>query len=101
MAAKKRSPLYKWEQEMIDAFYDYQWHLALDPLYEQFQKWKAGELSHLDIDEAIHKTHKVCQGVYSLFMSKHDFLASAIQLNEDWFPQWEKDHPRPVDQSSG
>ena len=37
MTARKRSPLYQWEQELIDAFYDYQWHLVLDPLYEQFQ----------------------------------------------------------------
>ena len=95
MTAKKHSPLYQWEQEMIDAFYDYQWRLVLNPLYEQFQKWKAGELSHVEIDEAIHKSHKECQGVYGLFMNNHDFLAKAISQNEDWFPQWEKDHPRP------
>jgi hypothetical protein len=32
MSPKKRSPLHQWEQEMIDAFYDYQWRLTLDPL---------------------------------------------------------------------
>jgi hypothetical protein len=95
MTAKKRSPLYQWEQEMIDAFRDYQWHLALDPLYEQFQQWKAGELSHLEIDEAIYRTHRECREVYSLFMNNHDFLAKVISHNEDWFPQWEKEHPRP------
>jgi hypothetical protein len=95
MTAKKRSPLYQWEQEMIDGFHDYQWHLVLDPLYEQFQRWKTGEISHLEIDEAIHKTHKECQGVYSLFTNNHKFLVGAIQFNEDWFLQWEKDHPRP------
>jgi len=95
MAPKKRSPLYQWEQEMIDAFHEYQWHLVLDPLYEQFQRWKAGEVSHLEMDEAIHKTHKACQQVYSLFTSKRDFLVSAIQFNEDWSPGWVKEHPRP------
>ena len=40
---------------MIDAYYDYQWHLTLDPLYEKFQHWKAGETSHDEMDEAIHK----------------------------------------------
>lgn len=55
-------------------------------LYEQFQRWKVGELSHLEIDEAIHKTHKACQKVYSLFTGKRDFLVSVIQFNEDWFP---------------
>lgn len=57
---------------MIGAFHDYkrstpqsggvdQWHLVLDPLHQQFQRWKAGEISHLEINEAIDKTHKGCR----------------------------------------
>jgi hypothetical protein len=84
-------------QELIAAFYDYQWHLVLDPLYDKFQGWKAGELSHDEIDEAIHITHKSCQEVYNLFLNKRDLLARMIQFNEDWFPKWVKDHPRPVE----
>jgi hypothetical protein len=89
---------------MIDALHDYkpsspmdQWPLALDPLHQQFQGWNAGDASHLEMDEAIHKTHKACQKVYGLCTTKRDFLVSAIQFNEDWFPGWEKDHPRPRD----
>jgi hypothetical protein len=52
MSPKKRSTLHQWEQEMIDGYYDYQWHLALDPLYDKFQRWKADELSHNDMDDA-------------------------------------------------
>lgn len=92
MTAKKRSPLYQWEQEMTDAFYDYkrsspvdQWHLVLNPLYEQFQRWKAGEVSHLEIDEAIHKTHKACQKVYGLFTSKRDFLSASSNSMKNGF----------------
>jgi len=33
MTARRRSPLYQWEQEMIDAYYDDQSHRMLDPLY--------------------------------------------------------------------
>jgi hypothetical protein len=95
MTAQKRSLVYQWEQEMIDAFHDYQWHLVLDPLYEQFQRWKAGQVSHLEMDEAIHESHKACQEVYSLFTNKRDFLVKAIQFNEDWFPRWLQDHPKP------
>ena len=95
MTAKKRSPLHQWEQDMIDAYYDYQWQLTLDPLYEQFQSWKAGELSHDEMDQAIHKTHKSCQDVYNLFTAKRDLLVRIIQFNGDWFPQWIKDHPKP------
>jgi hypothetical protein len=44
----------KWEQDLIDAYYDYYYHQILDALYEQFQQWKAGELTHEDMDQAIH-----------------------------------------------
>ena len=92
---RKRSPLYQWEQEMIDAFHDYQWHLVLDPLYEKFQDWKAGDVSHAEMDEEIHGTHKSCQHVYSLFTAKREFLVRIIQFNVDWFPEWAKEHPKP------
>jgi hypothetical protein len=98
MNARKRSPLYQWEQELIDDFQDYQWRLALDPLYEQFQRWKRGEISHLELDEAIHQTHKECPEVYSLFNNKRDFLVKVIQLNGNWFPNWVKDHPKPAEE---
>ena len=98
MKVRKHSPLYQWEQELIDDFQDYQWRLVLDPLYEQFQRWKAGGISHLELGEVIHKTHKQCQEVYSLFNNKRDFLVKVIQFNEDWFPNWVKDHPKPVEE---
>ena len=68
MSPKEHSPLYQWEREMIDAFEDDkrsspvdQWHLVLDPLHEEFQRRKAGEISHDEIDKAIHATHRVYQ----------------------------------------
>ena len=104
MTAKNRSHLYQWKQEMIDAYHDHkrsspvdQWHLVLDPIYEKFQDWRTGKVSHLEMDNAIHETHKSCQKVYSLFTSKRDFLISLIQFNQEWFPEWVKDHPLPKD----
>jgi hypothetical protein len=93
MSAKKRSPLHQWE-----AYYDYQWRLTLNPLYDKFQGCKAGEISHAEIDEAIHKAHKSCQDVYNLFTTKRDLLVRIIQINEEWFSQWVKNHPQPVEQ---
>ena len=58
MNVKKRPPIPQWEQEMIDAYYDDQWHQVLDPLYDKFQKWKAGDISPGEMDKAIHQTHK-------------------------------------------
>jgi hypothetical protein len=83
---------------MLDAYYDYQWRLILDSLYEKFQEWKAGKISHSEMDKAIHKTHKSSQNVYSLFTTKRDFLVRVIHFNEGWFSQWVKDHPQPAEQ---
>jgi len=100
MNVKKRPPIPQWEQEMIDAYYDDQWHQALDPLYDKFQQWKAGDLSHGELDEAIHQTHKSCQHVYNFFTTKRDLLVRIIQFNEEWFQDWIKDHPKPIDQDT-
>ena len=55
---------------MIDAYSDYRWRQVLNPLYEKFQQWKSGELGHMDMDEAIHQTHKENQEVYIFFYPK-------------------------------
>ena len=54
----RNKPVRQWEQDLIDAYYDHSYRQVLDPLYEQFQRWKAGELSHEDMNEAIHKVHR-------------------------------------------
>jgi len=103
MSHKKRSQTleYQWEQALIDAYSDYRWRQVLNPLYEKFQQWKSGELGHMDMDEAIHQTHKENQEVYILFTQKRDWLVQVIQLDEDWFKAWVKDNPPPAGSSLG
>jgi hypothetical protein len=98
MSHRKRTqtPEYQWEQALIHAYHDYRWRQVLEPLYQKFQQWKAGKLDHLDMDEAIHETHKQNQDVYIFFTQKHDWLVRAIQfVDEDWFQAWVKDNPPP------
>jgi hypothetical protein len=54
MAKNKRreTPEWAWEQKLIDDYYDYRWRQVLDPLYEQMQQWKVGQLGHDGIDQA-------------------------------------------------
>jgi hypothetical protein len=52
---------------LLDAYYDYRWRQVLEPLYQKFQQWKDGELDHMDMDEAIHQTHKQNQELYVFF----------------------------------
>ena len=85
----------KWEQDLIDAYYDHYNHQILDPLYEQFQQWKAGELTHEDMNQAIHKVHKENQRLYTFFSRSRKDLVHMIQWNEAWFATWVVDHPSP------
>ncbi len=85
----------KWEQALIDAYYDHRWHQVLDPLYEKFQRWKAGELTHGDMDQAIHETHKQNQDLYRLFREDREFLMGLIQFDREWFDGWVADNLPP------
>jgi len=85
----------KWEQDLIDAYYDHYNHQILDPLYEQFQQWKAGELTHEDMNQAIHKVHKENQKLYTLFTRSRKDLVWMIQCDREWFAAWVPDHPPP------
>jgi hypothetical protein len=98
MSRKKRreTPAWKWEQALIDDYYDYRWREVLNPLYEKFKRWEAGELNHWDIDQAIHETHKENQHLYSLFNESRRFLVGMIQWDEEWFRGWVADHPPPA-----
>ena len=85
----------EWEQALIDAYYDHRWHQVLDPLYEKFQRWKAGDLTHADMDQAIHETHKQNQDLYRLFREDREFLMGLIQFDREWFDGWVADNPPP------
>jgi hypothetical protein len=92
---KRRTPEWQWEQALIDAYYDHRWRQVLDPLYEKLQRWKVGELTHADVDRAIHETHKQNRELYRLFRESRSFLVGLIQWDRDWFDGWVADNPPP------
>lgn len=97
MVKKKhnQTPEYQWEQALIDAYYDFCWREVLEPLYQKFLQWKASELEHHEISEAIHLTRKETQQVYSFLMTKRPLMVRYIQLNEEWFSAWLTKNPAP------
>ena len=96
MSRKRRnSPEWQWEQALIDAYVDYRWHQLLDPLHAQLHRWEQGELTHDDLDQAIHKTHKETQRLYGLFTERRELLVRMIQWDEEWFASWLAEHPAP------
>lgn len=96
---KRNTPQWQWEEALLEAYYDHRWHQVLDPLYEQMQRWKDGELQHEDIDQAVHQTHKQTRELYNLFTQKRDFLVLIAQVDQEWFQPWLTQHPAPPDVS--
>ena len=47
---------------------------------------------HMDMDEAIHLTHKQTQDVEIFITQKRDWLVRIIQFDEAWFQVWVKDN---------
>ena len=86
--------IHQWEETLIADYYDYRSRKLLDPLYEQFQQWKAGSLSHDALFNAIHLVHKGNQEFYNFYSQKRQTLAKWIQF-DPWFDEWLKTHPAP------
>ncbi len=93
--SKRLSRQKEWEQALIDAYYDYRWRQVPQPLHDDFQRWAAGELSHADMNEAIHQTDKKNRELYNLFAQSRKLLIQVIQFDDEWFHDWVKDHPPP------
>jgi len=95
MSPRKYTPFEIWQRELVSAFHDYRWQQVLDPLYEQFQLWKAGEISHDELNEALNKSYRDRRDLYNLFYEKISLLARMIELNTDFYEEWVKEHPKP------
>lgn len=90
------SPDLEWEQALIDAYLDNYWRQALQPLYDDFQRWHAGELTHDELVQAIQRTYRQCQKVSDLVAHSHESLVGIIQFDDQWLVSWLKEHPKPT-----
>ncbi len=85
----------RWKQDLIQSYYDYRYRRLLEPLYEQFQRWKAGQLEHFDLAQALQQAQKENQELYGLFSGKRARLVEMIERDRDWFEPWLAEHPAP------
>ena len=88
---------WQWEQALVDDYYDHRWRQMLEPLCETFQRWKAGELTYTDVDQAIDKAYEEKVVLRNLFAQRRDRAASLIQWwDREWFDAWVKKHRPPA-----
>ena len=65
----------------------------LEPLGQKFWQWIAGEQDHMEMDKAIHQTHKLTQDVSVFITQKRNLLVQQIRCDSAWFQSWVKDSP--------
>ena len=87
-----------WEETLTDAYWDYRWRKIMDPLCDTFQCWKAGELGHADVNDAIDEAYKEKCLVNNLLTYRPDRAAAVIQWwDREWFLEWIKENRPPAD----
>ncbi len=83
------SPTQKWEQTLVDDYYNYRWRQVMDPLCDQLQNWKAGQLSHQEMDNVMTKVQADIWEIRNIFGQRRDRLVNLVQwLDREWFLEW-------------
>jgi hypothetical protein len=86
-----------WEQALTDAYWDYRWRRIMEPLCDTFQRWKAGDLGHGDVDKAIDEAYKEKCMVNNLLGYRPDRAVAVIQWwDREWFLDWIEENRPPV-----
>ncbi len=82
-----------WERALIDEYHDYYCHKIMEPLCETFSRWKAGKLTHKDIDRAIERAYHGRCTMHKLFDQRPDRCVALISvLDPEWFNKWIEKH---------
>jgi hypothetical protein len=86
-----------WEESLTEAYWDYRWRKIMDPLCDTFQRWKAGELDHSDVDKAIDAAYKEKCSINSLLSQRPDRAAGVIHWwDPEWFETWIEENRPPA-----
>lgn len=86
-----------WEEAMTEAYWDYRWRQIMEPLCETFQRWKAGELGHDDVDRAIDAAYKEKCSINTLLAQREDRAAAIIHWwDPEWFEAWIEENRPPA-----
>jgi hypothetical protein len=91
-----QSPAQQWEDKLVEDYRDYRWRQLMEPMCDKMQQWKAGELTHADMDRALEACHQQVCELRNILTQRKDRLVMLIQwLDRDWFEAWMKDYSPP------
>lgn len=90
------SSIDKWERTLVDDYHNYRWQQVMEPLCDKLQSWKAGEVSHEEMDQFLEHVHQQIWEMRNIFGQRRDRLVSLIQWwDREWFLQWVRRYSPP------
>ena len=90
------TPAQWWEEKLVDDYRDYRWRQLMEPMCDKMRKWKAGELTHDEMDRALEECHRQVCELRNILTQRRDRLVMLIQwLDREWFEAWVKHYSPP------
>jgi len=96
MDPRESSSAQWWEDRLVADYREYRWRQLMEPMCQRMEKWKAGELTSVEIDQAFEECyHHICE-LRNILNQRSDRAVLLIQvLDREWFEGWIREHTPP------
>lgn len=85
-----------WEEQLVADYREYRWRQLMELMYRQMEKWKAGELTSADMEQAFEECYHKITELRHILNQRSDRAALLIQvLDWEWFQEWIREHTPP------
>lgn len=85
-----------WEEKLVEDYRNYRWHQLMEPMCNKMERWKAGELTYAEMDQALEECHQQICELRNVLKQRTDRLVTLIQwLDREWFEEWVKNYSPP------
>ncbi len=85
-----------WEEKLVEDYRHYRWQRLMDPMCDKMEKWRAGELTYAEMDQALEECHRQACELRNILNQREDRLVTLIQwLDREWFEEWVKSYSPP------
>lgn len=86
----------RWEEKLVDDYRNYRWRQLMEPMCDKMERWRAGELTYAEMDQALEECHGRACEVRNVLTQRTDRLVTLIQwLDREWFEEWVKNYSPP------
>lgn len=85
-----------WEERLVTDYREYRWRQLMEPMCRRVEKWKAGELTPAEMEQAFEECYQKVTELRHILNQRSDRAALLIQvLDREWFEEWIREHTPP------